>query len=37
MAELTFIQEQKFLYEDLASNYDTFETLFTKKWVPNPC
>jgi hypothetical protein len=31
MAELTFIQEQKFLYEDLVSNYDTIETLFTKK------
>lgn len=31
MTELTFIQEQKFLYEDLASNYDTIESLFTKK------
>lgn len=31
MTELEFIQEQKFLHEDLASNYDTMESLFSKK------
>ena len=31
MAELTFIQEQKFLHEDLASNYDAIENLYVKK------
>lgn len=31
MAELTFIQEQKFLHEDLASNYGAIENLYVKK------
>ena len=31
MAELSFIEEQKFLYEDLSSNYDVIENLYVKK------
>lgn len=31
MAELSFIQEQKFLHEDLSARYESMEALFSKK------